>query len=256
MRMDLTVVQLRTVVAVHDAGGFTAAAATLLQAQSSLSRTVLEVERKLGVSLFTRTTRHLEPTAEGREFVAIARATIATFDANLAHFAGFLDGQRGRVRVATLPSLAAILLPAVVSRYQVEHPEVTLSIEDALAAEVLDRVRRGVVDFAVTVVSATTDPIDDLVITDVATDRFCCVFPPHHRFAESAEVAWSELAKEAFIAFDRTTGRRASASTWTGRSPRPPRGPATRSRRATSARSPGSSPQVSECPRCRGWCCR
>jgi LysR family transcriptional regulator, carnitine catabolism transcriptional activator len=208
MRMDLTILQLRTVVAVHDAGGFTAAAASLLQAQSSLSRTVLEVERKLGVSLFTRTTRHLEPTAEGREFVAIARATIATFDANLAHFAGFLDGQRGRVRVATLPSLAAILLPAVVSRYHVEHPEVTLSIEDALAAEVLDRVRRGVVDFAVTVVSATTDPIDDLAVTDVATDRFCCVFPPHHRFADATEVAWSELAQEEFIAFDRTTSIR------------------------------------------------
>jgi DNA-binding transcriptional LysR family regulator len=208
MRMDLTIQQLRVVLAVHDAGSFTAAAEALMQAQSSLSRTVLEVERRLGVALFERTTRRLVPTAEGIEFVGIARNTVAAFEANLRHFAGFLDGQRGRVRVATLPSLAAILLPSIVSDYQRAHPEIELSIEDALAAEVLTRVRAGLVDFAVTVVSATTDPIDDLHVTPVATDRFCCVFPPDHAFTASTEVSWSDLAREAFIAFDRTTSIR------------------------------------------------
>ena len=199
--MDLTVQQLRVVLAVHDAGSFTAAAEVLLQAQSSLSRTVLEVERRLGVAIFERTTRRLELTAEGREFVAIARVTVGSFDANLRHFAGFLDGQRGRVRVATLPSLAAILLPSIVSTYHRDHPGVVLSIEDALATEVLGRVRAGDVDLAVTVVSATTDPIDDLLVTPVATDRFCCVFPKGHPFTEVAEVTWTDLTAEAFIAF-------------------------------------------------------
>ncbi|WP_460398332.1 LysR family transcriptional regulator [Actinophytocola sediminis] len=206
--MDLTVQQLRVVIAVHDAGSVTSAAESLLQAQSSLSRTVLEVERRLGVALFERTTRRLEPTAEGREFVALARVTVAAFEANLRHFAGLLDGQRGRVRVATLPSLAAILLPAIVSGYQRAHPAVELSIEDALAGEVLARVRAGVVDFAVTVVSATDDPIDDLAVTPVARDRFCCVFPPGHPFAQRQVVTWADLAGEAFIAFDRTTSIR------------------------------------------------
>jgi LysR family carnitine catabolism transcriptional activator len=206
--MDLTVQQLRVVLAVHDAGSFTSAAEVLLQAQSSLSRTVLEVERRLGVAIFERTTRRLELTAEGREFVAIARVTVASFDANLRHFAGYLDGQRGRVRVATLPSLAAILLPAIVSTYHRDHPDVELSIEDALATEVLDRVRAGDVDLAVTVVSATTDPIDDLLVTPVATDRFCCVFPKGHPFTDTAEITWTDLAAEAFIAFDRTTSIR------------------------------------------------
>ncbi len=206
--MDLTIQQLRVVVAVHDAGSFTTAAEELLLAQSSLSRCVLEVERKLGVALFERTTRRLEPTAEGREFVATARSTLATFDANLRHFEGFLDGRRGRVRVAALPSLAAILLPSIVSTYQRARPDVELSIEDALATEVLDRVRTGVVDFAVTVVSAVAEPADDLEVTPVATDRFCCVFPPDHAFAALDEVAWADLAGEAFIAFDRTTSIR------------------------------------------------
>jgi len=206
--MDLSLHQLRVVVAVHDAGSFTAAAEQLLQAQSSLSRTVLEIERRLDVRLFDRGTRHLAPTVEGREFVAIARATLGTVDANLRHFAGFLEGRHGKVRIATLPSLAAILLPGVISAYRDSHPDVQLSIEDALADEVLDRVRRGTVDLAVTVVSALAQPVDDLDVTPVVADQFCCVFPPSHRFAEVTDLYWSDLSDEAFISFDATTSIR------------------------------------------------
>ena len=60
--MDLTLQQLRAVLAVHDAESFTVAAERARVAQSSLSRTVREVERKLGVELFRRTTRRLATT--------------------------------------------------------------------------------------------------------------------------------------------------------------------------------------------------
>lgn len=208
MRTDLTLQQLRVVVAVHDAGSFTAAAHRLLVAQSSLSRTVAEVERRLGTPLFERTTRRLEPTPAGREIVAAARRAVDAVEAELRHVEGYLAGRTGRVRIATLPSLAAILLPGVVSAFRAEHPHVELSIEDALSDEVLERVRGGVVDLAVTVISAAPDPLADLAVTPAATDRFCCVVPPAHRFAGRATMSWGELAGEAFIAFDRTTSIR------------------------------------------------
>jgi LysR family transcriptional regulator, carnitine catabolism transcriptional activator len=208
VRTDLTLQQLRVVIAVHEAGSFTAAAERLLVAQSSLSRTVAEVERRLGTQLFERTTRRLEATPAGREVVAAARRAVDAVDAEMRHVEGYLAGRTGRVRIATLPSLAAILLPGVVSAFRAEHPQVELSIEDALSAEVLERVRGGVVDLAVTVVSEAPDPLTDLAVTPVATDRFCCVVPPGHRFAEREVLSWAELAGEAFIAFDRTTSIR------------------------------------------------
>ncbi|MDI5981394.1 LysR family transcriptional regulator [Amycolatopsis magusensis] len=198
MRMDLTVPQLRAVVEVADAGGFTSAAQRLHLAQSSLSRAIGEVERRVGVALFERTTRRLELTPEGAEFVRIARGVLDAFDAGMRHFAGFLEGSAGHVRVATLPSLAAILLPPVVAAYGRAHPAVELSIEDALSGEVLDRVRAGAVDLAVTVV---TEPLPDLEVRELAADRFCCIFPPEHAFAGSPALTWSSLAGEPFIAF-------------------------------------------------------
>jgi DNA-binding transcriptional LysR family regulator len=208
MGTDLTLQQLRVVVAVHEAGSFTAAAERLLVAQSSLSRTVAEVERRLGTAIFERTTRRLEATSAGREIVAAARRAADAVEAEMRHLEGYLAGRTGRVRIATLPSLAAILLPGVVSAFRSEHPQAQLSIEDALSDEVLERVRGGAVDLAVTVVSETPDPLDDLAVTPVATDRFCCVVPPGHRFAGRERLSWGELAGEAFIAFDRTTSIR------------------------------------------------
>ena len=208
MRMDLTLQQLRLVLAVHDARSFTLAADRLHLAQSSMSRTVREVERKLGVTLFERTTRHLVPTPEGAEFCRVARRMVESFDAGINHVQGFLAGTRGRMRIAALPSLAAILLPPVISTYRATHPEVELSIEDGLSDEVVGRVRSGEVDLAVTV---APEPLPDLLVEPLATDRFCCLFPPQHRFSASRQLGWGDLADEPHIAFARTSSIRQHA---------------------------------------------
>ncbi|MGW5647243.1 LysR family transcriptional regulator [Saccharopolyspora sp. NPDC003752] len=206
--MDLTLQQLRLVLAVHDAGSFTLAGEQLHLAQSSMSRTVREVERKLGITLFERTTRNLVITPEGSEFCRVARRVVEAFDAGINHFEGFLAGSRGRVRIAALPSLAAILLPPVASAYRAAHPEVELSIEDGMSDEVLQRVRSGTVDLAVTVVP---EPLPDLQVRPIATDRFCCVFPPSHRFSEHRRLDWADLAGQPHIAFDPTSSIRQHA---------------------------------------------
>ncbi|WP_406688555.1 LysR family transcriptional regulator [Saccharopolyspora sp. ID03-671] len=198
MSMDLTVQQLRLVLAVHDTGGFTPAAERLHLAQSSISRAVRDVERRVGTTLFRRTTRQLVTTPEGVEFCLVARRVVESFDAGINHFQGFLAGSRGRVRVAALPSMAAILLPPVVSAYRAEHPDVELSITDGMSDEVLAEVRAGTADLGVTVVA---EPPLDLVVLPIATDRMCAVFPPEHRFAARAALTWAELAGEPHIAF-------------------------------------------------------
>nr|WP_245866073.1 LysR family transcriptional regulator [Prauserella marina] len=203
--MDIGIRHLRTTVAVADLGGYTAAARELRVAQSSVSRTVLEVERQLGVSLFDRTTRTVRPTADGEQFLAIARRLLADFDTALNHFDGYLAGTRGTVSVAALPSLAGTLLPPVISAFRAERAGVVVTIRDGLSREVLGHVAEGTVDMAVTVAATVPPP---LRARRVATDRFACVFPRGHRFAERAELTWADLAAEPFVAFDPTSSIR------------------------------------------------
>lgn len=204
--MDLTVQQLRAVVAVAEVGSFTAASTRLHLTQSSLSRAVADVERRVGVALFVRTTRRVDLTPEGQEFVAIARDVIASFDRGMNHFRGFLDGTQGVVRIATLPSLAATLLPSLIATFREHHPDVSVRIDDALLGQVLEQVNSGNVDFAVTVAD---EQASQLVVHPVAVDEFFCVFPPGHRFVGASSLRWDDLQDEPFIAFDPVSSVRA-----------------------------------------------
>lgn len=197
---------LRAVVAVADESGYSAAAARLHTAQSSLSRTVQDVERRIGVRLFERTTRSVVPTREGAAFCVLAREVLATHDRALAHFEGFLRGDRGTVTVAVLPSLAASLLPPVLAAYRAAHPKVAVEVRDGLSAEVTALVVTGAVDLALTVID---DVPATLEATTIAEDDFSLLVPAGHELATHDEVTWSDLQGQFFVGFDHASSIRA-----------------------------------------------
>lgn len=202
MSIDLGIAHLRAVVAVADARGFTAAAAQLHLAQSSLSRAVADAERRLRVRLFLRTPRGVEMTTEGREVVALARHLLGEFDAGLRHVTGYLDGTRGTLTLAALPALAATLLPNLLASYRTTRPHVTIQVQDMLSEENLKRVRDGTVDLAVTSAPAMDR---DLVVQPMADDCFFCVVPATHRLADRGSLSWTDLDGETFIAFNESS---------------------------------------------------
>lgn len=196
---------LRVVIAVADAGGYTPAARELHVAQSSLSRTVQEVEQRIGVPLFERTTRRVRPTLEGEEFLATARRLVAEFDTALNHFEGYLAGTRGAVSVAALPSLAGSMLPPVLAAFRRGHPEVAVSVKDGFSGEVLDLVVRGEVDLAVSVAARVPAT---LAVRHIAVDAFAAVLPAGHPLAAEEELRWADLAGQPFVAFERISSIR------------------------------------------------
>ena len=196
--IDLHVPQLRALVAVADLRSFTAAAAQLRVAQSSLSRTVAGVERQLQVRLFLRTTRGVDMTAEGREVVTLAHYLLTEFDSAMRHVTGYLEGTRGTLTIAALPALAATLLPGLLSSYRQTHPDVKVRVLDMLSVEIRQRVHDGTVDLAVT---AAQPPNRDVIVRPVAVDRFFCALPTGHRLAGRQRMNWSDLSGESLIAF-------------------------------------------------------
>lgn len=124
--------QLRTLVAVVDAGGFTTAARQLGVSVSVASRRLSALEAMLGQPLLHRSTRGMALTEAGRRFVDSSRALLASLeDACDAMRADGRAGGRigGRVRLTAPQSLGAALLAPVLARLLAEHP--------ALDAEVL-----------------------------------------------------------------------------------------------------------------------
>ena len=84
--MNVTIQQLRYAVAISEAGSLNKASETLYVAQPSLTSTVRELEKELGVILFSRSGRGVTLTGDGIEFIHYARQVLQQYDVLLERF--------------------------------------------------------------------------------------------------------------------------------------------------------------------------
>ena len=92
---DLTSRQLQTVVALAEYGSFIAAAALLKTSQPAVTRTVKHVEEVLGIKLFDRSTRSVQITAAGKEFVGVAGRMLNDLRITISSMRELSDQRRG-----------------------------------------------------------------------------------------------------------------------------------------------------------------
>ncbi|MFE4951074.1 LysR substrate-binding domain-containing protein [Leifsonia sp. NPDC056665] len=194
--MNLTIEQLRVFAAVAAASSFSDAAQALRLTQPAVSRTIQSVEGVVGTSLFSRTTRKVELTADGTEFLSVAAAIIEEFESSLGRFDAFMQSSRGTLTVAALPVLASGLLASIVSDFLAPRPQVQLHITTGSAQQVLERLRRGEADVAITEI---TPDSTGLQITPLGSDPMCVVVPRDHPLAESESARWKDLLRYDFI---------------------------------------------------------
>ncbi|MFF4779326.1 LysR family transcriptional regulator [Microtetraspora fusca] len=144
--MDLR--QMEVVVAVAEAGGFTAAARRLNVVQSAVSGTVRALEREFGTPLFTRTTHRVSLTPAGEAFVPAARAALRAADLAREAVDAAKGELRGRVTVGTMQGVWAGLHHALAA-LRAEHPGVVVQLRQAAVADIRQALREGTVDLAV-----------------------------------------------------------------------------------------------------------
>ena len=195
--MDLNLRELQVFAAVAQSASFTAAAAQLHVSQSALSRTVAGLESRLRVRLLDRTTRAVAPTAEGAALLTAALRVLDAHRTAMAELERQLSGERGTVTCATLPSVAAVLLPRVVTAFHQRHPDIDVRILDGMASAVGQRVATGDADLAITVASQVPAAAQRRPFIQ---DRFFAALPPAHRLAEREQVSWAQLTELPFIA--------------------------------------------------------
>ena len=196
MRVNLSLQQLEAFEKVASSGSFRAAAQALFVSQPALSRTIRVAEDVLGTRLFDRDTRHVALTPSGQELLPIARRILLEFDSAFSELSQFLDGRRGHVTVASLPSLGVALLPQAIAALRQRLPEVGFSLEEAPAEPLLQRVEQGHVDFGLSVEPRGHAP---LRYTHLFDEPFLLVCRRDDPLARLKSVAWSAFASRPFI---------------------------------------------------------
>jgi DNA-binding transcriptional LysR family regulator len=182
---DLSSRQLRAVLAVAEYRSFVAAAASLKASQHALTRTIKQVEAKLGVLLFTRSTREVAITDAGKEFAALAEKLLNDLKIGVESIRERASEQRGQVIVASVLSLANIVVPNLIADFAKRFGGVEIHLREGLQGSVRDAVRSGVADFGVGYI----EQLSRLFVTQsLGSDRFRIVLSAKHPLAASREI--------------------------------------------------------------------
>lgn len=148
MNLNLNLRQLKAFIGVAETCNFTKTAQKLHISQAALSSSIRELEGQLNCRLFERTTRSVELTPAGREFLPVATTVVDNLETathQLQHF-----GQYGisRLRLGFTPMLASNVVPEVLDEFQRQFPSVQVEVVDAGPKELQQFVASDEVDAA------------------------------------------------------------------------------------------------------------
>ncbi|MEW2132151.1 LysR family transcriptional regulator [Streptomyces sp. NPDC005435] len=193
---DLAPQELRTLVAVAEEGGFSAAAVRLGTTQSAVSHAVRGIERKLGAVLFERGRFGARPTPAGERAAAHARRVLRMLRALAADARGAETGETsGPLRVAAFRSAALHLLPAALERLSARHPgvEVSVSVVREVGAGTAGEVAAGRADLGIATLGDGDRPPGGLVGGVLLREPYSLVHPVGHPAPRTLPlVDWTE----------------------------------------------------------------
>ncbi|MCQ4081681.1 LysR family transcriptional regulator [Streptomyces sp. RB6PN25] len=189
---------LRTFTALAKAGSFTAAAAELHLAQSTVTVQVRSLERELGTRLFDRLPTGALLTSAGRRLLEEAE-TMLDAEARLRATAAAGNGDgavEGQVAVGAGESLCASRLPGVIASLRRTHPGIDVHLRPVGSAAAVEGLRAGRLDIALLLEPEVNAA--DLVARPIAREPLVYAASPDHPLA-GRTVGWEELAGESFF---------------------------------------------------------
>lgn len=203
MFSSLNMRHMRSFVAVADHGSFTAAAAVLGVTPPSLTTTIRQFEDVTGAALFDRTTRQVTLTDTGERFLPVAKRLIGDFEEALGDLDALSKGIGGKITIAAAPSVLTRILPAVISRFVVDHPDARLRLDEMNAGEVHAAVAANEADFGI---AGEWEALPDIAFRPLFSDRFGVLCRADHAFAKHAFVTWAALSDQPFVGLGPESG--------------------------------------------------
>ncbi|TCM16458.1 transcriptional regulator /LysR family transcriptional regulator [Novosphingobium sp. PhB165] len=152
----ITLGQLRTLMAVDEAGSFALASERAQLSQPALHRSARELEEHLGVPLLERQGRTVVSTPTAARFLRFVRLVRAELEAGIDELSALHSQGGGRVRIGTMPVAKAVLLPQSLARFAHIYADAQVSVVEGPYPELLNSLRHGELDI---LVGALRDPL-------------------------------------------------------------------------------------------------
>jgi DNA-binding transcriptional LysR family regulator len=175
-----------------------AVAEILYVSPPAVSQQIALLEEEFGTKLVERRGRGVVLTLAGQKLVKRTERILAEIESARADIDELKKVVSGELRAAAFPSVAAALIPGVLSKLLAVHPNLVVQFDEMEPAESLAALRSYQVDVAIIDdLNVPPDAIDpNIETTQLTKDVFNVMVSRDHRLAERATVALHELERE------------------------------------------------------------
>lgn len=191
--------QLRAFVAIYESGQISAAAEILSITQPAATVLLRELEDRMGVRLFERTTRALRRTEAAVLAFEFAQRALAEIEAMGRSMSQVAAGRAGSLRIAVTGTTIQTILPTLMSRYLRSYPEIKITLEECSPMEFAQRISDERVDVGI---GRLTKPIPGFLEHVISTDELVAVGLPDDLLPKD-EISWNQMATKPAILVQR-----------------------------------------------------
>jgi len=188
--------QIETFLEVARLSSFSRAAEKRFRTQPAISSQIRSLEEEVGAKLLDRSGGKVSVTASGKLFLKFAEEILQDRKIMLTAIAETERVPKGEIVVGANEGTCLHILPEVFAEFKKQYPDVSISINRADYAKILESVIDNSVDFGV-----VSLPVSDprLTVVLIHRDQLVVIAPPRHPLSRLKSAAISEVANYPLI---------------------------------------------------------
>ncbi|WP_447555446.1 LysR family transcriptional regulator [Vreelandella sp. EE22] len=199
---DISIAQLRALLAVAQEGSYTRAAARLGVSQSGVSHAMQALEALAGGPLITRTHQGLGLTALGEQVLPSARKITNELQVLGQHIDTFHDQTSTALKIGVIPSALHGWMAPLLARFSQRYPQAIDLVLEGMEEEIKTWVESGVIDIGITTDLTQLNQSywqEHFDWQRLKSDEILAVVPRQHSLCDQASIALEQLAEYPLI---------------------------------------------------------
>ncbi|MGC1330432.1 LysR substrate-binding domain-containing protein [Pseudomonas sp.] len=198
LQVNLKARHLRLLVAIDTYRNLTQVAEVTHVTVPAVSKSLTELERGLGLTLFSRTAQGLMPTPYGDCLIRHARSMLTVLHDARDQLKALSSGAEGKIRIGMLPASASVLLPQALSLLKQRSPSTNVTIIEGTTEVLLPELWQGRLDLVVGRLPAP-GTLGSFEEQELLEEPVVLMTGLHHPLARRKTVEWSDLSPYAWI---------------------------------------------------------
>lgn len=203
MKIDFDGIQ--AFVAIADLGGFSKAAEQLHVTQTALTRRIQKLESYIGLKLLDRTTRYVQLTSVGRDFLPRAKAIVGEVTRTMEGLKDMSKHSQGSFTLACVPTMAAHILPEFIRKYADVCPRNRIRLLDGTSYQVRNALLNNMAELGICIQGEQNPELVEIPLFD---DRLMFFCRDSHPFSNKSSVTWSDMSRADLIVVSNMTATR------------------------------------------------